>query len=257
MATRFAEILDSWHLRRAQDHWARAADATADLDAAGLRALRGEARGLRRQIDRVLHGVEGRLALPGLSAPLPRQPLGTDWAWRPEPWRGPLPDPGAVADGPRTAISGDAALYHDCPLAEVSFRQLRASDDRHRAPFGLALDIFGFRGSFLSLAMTLPDTGVQGLRKRHLVRVDAVLTADRPLRAFARLNVKHGPNVAQLVSDLAMEGENAVVEFDLTYSDIDEARIERAWLDLIFNDAAMTRIVLRDVVLSRRPRAEL
>ena len=34
-------------------------------------------------------------------------------------------------------------------------------------------------------------------------------------------------------------------------------RIERAWLDLIFNDAAMTRILLRDAVLSRRPRAGL
>jgi hypothetical protein len=257
MATPVAERLDRWHLRKAEAFWARAAEAAAGMDAADLRGLRGRARALRRQIDRALHEAEGRLALPGLSAPLPRQPLGTDWAWRPDLWRGPLPDPGAVAEAPRTAVSGDAALYHDCPLAEVVLRQLRASDDRHRAPFGLALDIFGFRGSFLSLAMTLPEGGVQGLRRRHLVRVDAVLTADRPLRAFARLNIRHGPNLAQLVSDLPTGSETAVVEFDLAYCDVDEERIERAWLDLIFNDAAMTRIVLRDVVVSRRPRAEL
>ena len=48
-----------------------------------------------------------------------------------------------------------------------------------------------------------------------------------------------------------------VVEFDLAYARIDDTRIERAWLDLIFNDAAMAGISLRDLVVSRRPRAEL
>jgi hypothetical protein len=89
------------------------------------------------------------------------------------------------------------------------------------------------------------------------MRMDALLDADRPLRAYARLNVKHGPNVAQLVRELpSMTGE-VVVEFDLAYAKLDETRIERAWLDLIFNDAAMTGISLRDLVVSRRPRAEL
>jgi hypothetical protein len=69
--------------------------------------------------------------------------------------------------------------------------------------------------------------------------------------------VKHGPNVAQLVRELpALTGE-VVVDFDLAYAKIDDTRIERAWLDLIFNDAAMTGINLRDLVVSRRPRAEL
>ena len=74
---------------------------------------------------------------------------------------------------------------------------------------------------------------------------------------FARLNVKHGPNLAQLVSDLPAEGGAVVVEFDLAHARIDDTRIERAWLDLIFNDMAMTGIALRDLVVSRRPRAEL
>jgi hypothetical protein len=256
MALAPARIIDRWHLRRAQAFWSGAADAAPDLDAAALRALRGEARGFRRQIDRVLHAVEGRLALPVLAGGLPRQPLGTDWAWRPEAWRGPLPDPGAVAGASRTAVGTEVALYHDCPLAEICLRQLRAGDEAHRAPYGLAVDVFGFRGSFLSLAITLPPEAVDGLQARHLVRVEAVAQVDRPLRAFARLNIKHGPNVAQLVSDLALEAA-AVVEFDLAYAGLDETRIERAWLDLIFNEAAMNRITLRDVVVSRRPRAEL
>ena len=96
------------------------------------------------------------------------------------------------------------------------------------------------------------------IRDRHLIRVDAIVEADRPVRAFARLNVKHGPNIAQMVSELPVTGAaGSLAEFDLAYAGLDDTRIERAWLDLIFNDAAMNQIQFRDVVVSRRPRAEL
>jgi hypothetical protein len=257
MAGRIAQFLDGWHLRKVQDRWTAAADAAPEMESFELRALRAEARGMRRQIDRVILEAEGRLAVPLLSSGLPRMPLGTEWAWRPSAWRGPLPDRGGVASGAWTEPAEGLVLCHDCPLGEVSFRQVRNSDDSHRAPYGLMLEVMGFRGSFLSLSTNLPDTALDGLKARHLVRVDAVIEVDRPLRAFARLNVKHGPNVAQLVSDLPGDGRDKVAEFDLAYSGIDETRIERAWLDLIFNDAAMTGIALRDMVVSRRPRAEL
>ena len=46
-----------------------------------------------------------------------------------------------------------------------------------------------------------------------------------------------------------------MVEFDLAYSDLNEQRIEKAWIDLIFEGPEMNRVVLRDVNLSRAPRA--
>lgn len=253
MAGRLAQIIDQWHLRRVQARWAEAADNAPDLSPFDLRALRAEARSLRRQVDRTIHAADSRLAASGWG--LPRQPLGTDWVWRPDAWRGPLPFPGAIARADRTELGDDLALYHDCPLGEVILRQIPGSDPSHRAPHGLAVEVFGFRGSFLSLSMRLPRAAIAGLRSRHVVSVDAVVESDRHLRGFARLNVRHGPNDAQLVSDLAVGAGRA--EFDLAYAGIDETRIERAWLDLIFNEVAMTRIILRDVVVSRRPRAEL
>jgi hypothetical protein len=255
---RIRQALDSWHLRKVQDRWTTAADDAAEADTFTLRSLRAEARTMRRQIDRVIHEADHRLTLPVLGAALPRAPLGSDWVWRGDAWRGPLPQPGAVASETRTAISDDLALYHDCPLAEVSVRQSRNGDDSHRAPYGLGIEVFGFRGSFLSLAINLPDEAVQGLKVRHLIRVDAIVEADRPVRAFARLNVKHGPNIAQMVSELPLTAAGgSLAEFDLAYAGLDDTRIERAWLDLIFNDAAHSQIQLRDVVVSRRPRAEL
>ena len=257
MAGRFARLVDQWRLRKVQARWAQAADAAPGLDAATLRSLRSEARTMRRQIDRVLHVADYRLAAPSLAASLPRQPLGTDWTWRPDVWRGPLARPGTIAATDRTEISDDLVVYHDCPLGEIALRQRRNGDPGDRAPFGLSVDVFGFRGSFLSLSIRLPDDVARTLRTRHVLRLDAILGADRPVQGFARLNIRHGPNVAQMVSALPGDRREAMVEFDLAYSGVDDSRIDRAWLDLILNEAAMTRIGLADVALSRRPRAEL
>jgi hypothetical protein len=38
---------------------------------------------------------------------------------------------------------------------------------------------------------------------------------------------------------------------------MNEKRLERAWIDLIFESPEMNQIVLRDVTLARRPRAEV
>jgi Family of unknown function (DUF6478) len=257
MAGRISQFLEGWHQRRTEERWTRLAETAPELESFELRALRAEARGMRRQLDRVLQAADVRLSVTSLGTGLPQMPLGTDWSWRPDLWRGALPEPGAVASADRTALGDGVALYHDCPLGEVVVRQVRNDKPEDRAPYGLAIDVFGFKGSFLSLALNLPDAAVQGLKARHLVRAEMVIDCDGPVRAYTRLNIKHGPNLAQPVSALPEAGRDKVAEFDLAYADLNDKRIERAWVDLILNDAAMTRIVIRDVVVSRRPRAEL
>lgn len=257
MAGRISQFLEGWHQRRTEERWTRLAEAAPGLESFELRALRAEARGMRRPLDRVMQAADARLAVPSLGVGLPQMPLGTDWSWRPDLWRGALAEPGAVASGDRTALGDGVALYHDCPLGEVVVRQVRNDKPEDRAPYGLAVDVFGFRGSFLSLALNLPDAAVEGLKARHLVRAELVVDGDGPVKAYARLNIKHGPNLAQPVSALPELGREKLAEFDLAYADLNDKRIERAWIDLILNEAAMTRIVIRDLVVSRRPRAEL
>lgn len=257
MAGRIARGIEVWHKRRAEERWARLAEAAPELESHELRALRAEARGMRRQLDRVLQAADARLAVPPLGAGLPQMRLGTDWVWRPDLWRGALAEPGAVASGERTALGEGVALYHDCPLGEVVVRQVRNDKPEDRAPYGLAIDVFGFKGSFLSLALNLPEAAVEGLKARHLVRAELVIDCDHPVKAFARLNIKHGPNLAQPVSALPEQGRDKVAEFDLAYAGLNDRRIERSWIDLILNDTGMSRIVIRDLVVSRRPRAEL
>jgi len=71
------------------------------------------------------------------------------------------------------------------------------------------------------------------------------------------LNIKHGPNVEQIVRELPLGDEQVMVEFDLAYTKVNEKRVERLWVDLIFEGPEMNQIILRDVTFSRRPRAEL
>ncbi len=257
MAGSLDRILDRIVWRRALRRWRRAADSATALDLESLRSLRGVARQHRRQIDRALHVAEGRLALPVIGPNPIRRQSGTDWAWRPELWRGPVPVQGFAAIESRSQLCNGATLFHDCRISEITTRQIRNTREEDLAPFGLRMDVFHFDGSFLSLVLDLPEEAVQGLRTKHLVRLDTIVEMEKPLEIFARLNVKHGPNVEQVVRELPLNAPDTMVEFDLFYTRLNEKRIERAWIDLIFEGPELNQIVLRDVTVSRRPRAEL
>jgi len=226
-------------------------------DLIGLRRIRTRARQLRRRMDQVLHVADARLTLPLVGTNAIQKPLHSDWAYRPELWRGPLNPPGMAAIQSKAKIGGEVTLFHDCQISELTVRQIRNTREEDLAPFGLRLDVFRFDGSFLSLAIELPNSAVDGLLRRHLLRLALIVETEQPLEIFARLNIQHGPNTEQLVWELPLGNEEAAIEFDLAYSNLNEKRVERAWIDLIFEGPQMNQIVLRDITLSRRPRSEV
>ncbi|AWB47361.1 hypothetical protein HYN69_01535 [Gemmobacter aquarius] len=250
-------VLDRVLQRRALKLWQEAADTAAAADLADLRHWRTRARSLRRQLDRIIHVADHRLALPVIGSNAIRKQPGTEWVWRPELWKGPIPTPGVAAVATRTQVCEGATIFHDCRQSELTLRQIRNTREADVAPYGLRLDVFRFDGSFLSLVIDLPDEGAQGLKLRHLVRIDAIIETEKPLEIFARLNVKHGPNTEQVVREMPLNGAETMVEFDLAYTKVNEKRIERLWIDLIFEGPEMNQITLRDLTVSRRPRAEL
>ncbi|EPX83384.1 hypothetical protein Salmuc_01046 [Salipiger mucosus DSM 16094] len=201
--------------------------------------------------------ADARLALPVAGNQAFPRPPEADWAWRPELWCGPLPVPGIASVGQKAALGREATLFHDCARSEITLRQLRNLRNADLAAYGLRLDVFRFDGSYLSLAVDLPDAATEGLRRNHLVRVDTIVEMEKPLEIFARLNIKHGPNTEQLVRELPLGDEEIRVEFDLAYTRVNEKRVERMWLDLIFEGPEMNQVILRDLTFSRRPRAAL
>ena len=187
----------------------------------------------------------------------PALPHGTDWSWRPGLWQAALPVPEMGPIPSQTVLGGDVTVFHDGAPSEVALRQTRNADGADGAPYGLLLDVFAFEGAFLSLVLDLPPAAMDGLTRRHLLRLDTMLELETPLKTFVRLNVKHGPNIERIVRELPLEASETMIEFDLAYSNVNEKRLDRAWVDLIFEAPKMTRAALHDVVLSRRLRAEL
>jgi hypothetical protein len=124
------------------------------------------------------------------------------------------------------------------------------------APFGLFVETYEFKGSFLSLAIDLPSEAATGLKKNHIFEVEGKLSLDHPMLVFMRLNVKHGSNVEELLQEIPLDANRLYLEFDLGYCDLHEARVENVWLDLIFDDPSMNRAKISGLVFYRRPRAK-
>lgn len=257
MGQQRAGLLEKVLLRRARAFWSRAAASAASTDLSVLRRRRNEAWVLRQKLDELTYVADSRLALPRIGSTSFPKPAGTDWSWRPQLWRGALPFKGLSSVASKTMLGHEVTVFHDCMISELSLRQLRNTREADLAPFGLRMDVFRFDGSFLSLVLNLPDASCEGLRKRHLVRMEAIVEVEKPLEIFARLNVRHGPNTEQIVRELPIYDDQVMVEFDLAYTKLNEKRVEAMWVNLIFEGPEMNQVTIRDVTFSRHPRAEL
>ena len=243
--------------RRALRRWTRFARDAGNVDKPTLRQSRVRARQLRQQLDEVLFTADSRLALPLLGSNTFQKPLHSDWAHRPQAWRGPLEPTGVASAQNATSFGREVKLFHDCPLSEVAIRQVRNTRESDLAPFGVSLEAFGFEGSFLSLAIELPDSATEGLHRNHIVRLSVTSQVERPIGVLARLNIQHGPNHEQLSENKTLGNGEATFEFDLAYSNMNEKRVQKMWVDLVFGDPEMNQTTLRDLTLYRYPRAEI
>ncbi len=250
-------LIDQIVQRRAIQRWRRYARAAKDIDLDILRKIQARAQNLKRPLDDLIHVADSRLMLPIIGVDAIQSPQRSDWAWRPEIWRGPVFPVGMSSVASTAKMGTQATVFHDCKISELTLRQLRNRRKQDLAPFGLQMDVFGFDGSYLSLALDLPSESVKGIRKTHLLRMDAIIEMEKPLEIFARLNIKHGPNTEQVVRELPLRESEVMVEFDLSYTDLNEKRAERIWIDLIFEGPQMNQIIMRDITFSRRPRAAL
>lgn len=250
-------LLESKIFAQSMARWARAARHAGATDLPTLRGQRNRARNLKTHLDRLIHKADERLALPMIGSNSFPKPHNADWAWRPELWRGPLPVPGLSSVQTKSMLGDEITLFHDCEHSELTLRQMRNLRETDLAPYGLRLDVFAFDGSFLSLVLDLPKDATEGMRRTHLLRMDVIVEMEQPLEIFVRLNIQSGPNTEQIVRELPLNDENISVEFDLAYSNLNEKRVEKAWIDLIFEGPQMNQVVLHDLTFSRRPRAAL
>lgn len=252
--------LDRMARQRVAAIWAAMRRDIQNLRPARLRNLRAEARQLQRELDQfLLISTDRVLASRAALSALPL-PAGTDWRWRPELLDAALRQPGMVAPQSGGKLTDGTALWHDCTDCTLILHQIRNVDVTDLAAFGLRLETFGFSGSFLSLSIDLAPEVLDGLTHNHIIRLALVLQVEASQNIYARLNIGNGPNTEELLRHL---GEIApgrtcskVVEFDLALTQMNEKRLDKIWLDLIFEGPRMSAVEIHELFLSRHLRAE-
>ncbi len=249
-------LLENRH-RKQLRQWQSGSVLAKDMTLSELRELRRQANQIRRRIDAVNHVAVSRLTLPVIGSKAIRKPARTEWAHRPEAWSGPVRPTGVAAIKSKTRIGNELTIFHDCRNSELSLRQVRNTRESDFAPFGIRLDVFKFDGSFLSLAIDMPEESVLGLKRSHLLRLNMIVDSERPQEIFARLNLRHGPNTEQIVRELEFGAREIWVEFDLYYTQFNENQGSSMWVDLIFEGPSMNQITIRDITMIRRPRASI
>ena len=66
-----------------------------------------------------------------------------------------------------------------------------------------------------------------------------------------------GPNTDQLIQAHDLNHSEIRAEFDLAHLNINVKRVEKIWLDLVFETPNFNRISLVDLAFSKRPRVEI
>lgn len=214
-------------------------------------------RAIRADVDQLTATTTRELFARVGSGEIKKQPDQCDWAERGAPWRSRLVPRGYVDFASPLPLGAGITMFHDANRADLGLRQEPTDSRQNGAIFGLVIDIYHFDGSFLSLVQDLPPGALDGLSLGHYFRVQLTLEREQPIEIYARLNIQHGPNHEQIVRQFAIDGDQALAEFDLAYTKINERRIEKAWLDLIFEGPEMNRIAIWDMTMLRAPRADI
>jgi len=247
--------------RSAIDRWSRLGARADRLGTDEIAALRDQALTERRALDNFLLQTDARANRLRADLDAMPMPTGTDWRWRPPVLAATLEPAGVVGPESGHGLGEAASLHHDCPLRAMVLTQVPNRAPTDLSPFGLRLEVMAFTGAFLSLSLPLPAEALHGLTRHHILRLETHIGIERGIEIFARVNIQNGPNTDRLQNHLGWMRTSSVnrhvSEFDLAGTEIEEQRLDNAWIDLILEKPRMNAVELRDMIVSRHPRADI
>lgn len=233
-------------------HWRAEAARVADASPAEARRLLTDARDLSRAAASAAAAARQRL----IQADPP--PKGADRRWRPGPFARRVLDAPLVAIPRKCTLDAEVEIFHDCRVSSLILSQPPATGAPGGATFGLTLESFGFDGSYLSLAVSLPPEAREGLGPRHILTLELDSESEVPQDLWVTLNLEHGPNLDKATERLAASGgqTRGAADFDLSriggQGGIEPHRLKAVWFDIFATERAMNRLWIRDLVVTRR-----
>jgi hypothetical protein len=249
-----SQLIDRFTARRMSRWLSRMSEGADRADALDLRAQRQELRRLLRQGQDVLEQLDDQ-ALEAQQTVVVR--AGSDWVWRPRLWMAPLETANSVVTGGALKLANEIAVYSDGGNNQVVARQTRNLSGGDATLFGLKIEMFGFSGSYVSVVLDLPPSVARGLTQKHILSAAFTLTAEVDVQCFAVLNLESGPNKERLVEGYRPSDRQLEIGFDLGKTNFDPNRLERLWLEIIFEPKGMNCVWLRDMSLHRSLRREI
>ena len=237
--------------------WHRRLQRVARVKTTKLRQQRREALALQRQLGEVLPGINGELQRRLGGSKAYRHGSKMLWAWRPELWTLRCPTSSGPVEQSGARLMPNTKVFFDDATCALIVQQFRNDISEGFAPYGVALELFQFEGSFLSLAIDLPDELYETFAKDELIGLSGAIFAERPAGFTVRLNIKHGPNTDQLIQAHDLNHSETRAEFDLAHLNINVKRVEKIWLDLVFETPNFNRISVTDLAFYKRPRGEI
>ena len=255
--SRLRALFDGARHRLSMRHWAGLHARADTLSPAELARLRGRAKALGRATNRFAQKAETRLSGSADMSHGAQLDKRATWTFRPAAWSHAMTPIGHAPALPKSRLAEGVTLHHDCARNDISVRQIRNRQGQGGAPYGISFETLDFSGSFLSTAIELPDVARQNLAKTDLFRLRTHVQVETPLTIFARINVRHGPNIDEIIRTIDLAQPDSTVAFDLFYTDVEPDKVTDIWLDFICEKPVMNRISVHDLVVSRQPRASV
>lgn len=176
-------------------------------------------------------------------------PPKTQWGYTPRLWSSSAHEiSGNILTG--TELAENVTLHHDGTGSNFTIKPPLEN-------VGLDFEFDNFNGSFISIAFGFPETAAKSIGRHDLLRISMNSNADESFQAYARLNLRHGPNNEQIIRMIDIGDGESFAEFDIFYTEFEPSRASDAWIDLIVNEPGGRKFSLTDVVIIRRVRASL
>lgn len=249
----FSSYIDLAAWRRTLRRWRRFAETAETQDTDVLLNTARQAAKLQPFLDRVADVAEAKSGQILNTSIAPEQlPPRTEWTWQPGPWHQRVHPPGIAGFDSGTQFGEDVVLYHDCPLKEATLHQ-RAVDCK----WVVTLDWTGFAGNYISTVIKLPREAAKAMCPKSVISLRGIFQSEQGGECFVRLNIRNGPNVAQINMQQDFSDEIQMASFDLAYARFNQERITGAWIDVIYEALPANFITLSDLRVIRHRRAEM